>query len=51
VRAGQIEQGGSTLTQQLVKSYFLDSRRTLARKAEEAVMASFSSRASRRRTS
>ena len=39
MRAGQIEQGGSTLTQQLVKSYFLDSRRTLRRKAEEAVMA------------
>jgi penicillin-binding protein 1B len=39
VRAGQIEQGGSTLTQQLVKSYFLDSRRTFRRKAEEAVMA------------
>lgn len=39
VRAGQIEQGGSTLTQQLVKSYFLDSRRTLRRKAEEAMMA------------
>ena len=39
VRAGQVEQGGSTLTQQLVKSYFLDSRRTLGRKAEEAVMA------------
>ena len=39
VRAGQVEQGGSTLTQQLVKSYFLDSRRTLRRKGEEAVMA------------
>ena len=39
VRAGQIEQGGSTLTQQLVKSYFLDSRRTLRRKVEEAMMA------------
>jgi penicillin-binding protein 1B len=39
VRAGQIEQGGSTLTQQLVKSYFLDNRRTLGRKIEEAMMA------------
>ena len=39
VRAGQVEQGGSTLTQQLVKSYFLDSRRTLRRKVEEAMMA------------
>jgi penicillin-binding protein 1B len=39
VRAGQIEQGGSTLTQQLVKSYFLDSRRTLGRKVREAIMA------------
>ncbi len=39
VRAGQIEQGGSTLTQQLVRSYFLDSRQTLWRKLREAVMA------------
>lgn len=39
VRAGQIEQGGSTLTQQLVKSYFLDNRRTFGRKIEEALMA------------
>ncbi|MBV9911061.1 MAG: penicillin-binding protein 1B [Sinobacteraceae bacterium] len=39
VRAGQIEQGGSTLTQQLVKSYFLDPRQTLSRKLREAVMA------------
>ncbi|HEV7448607.1 MAG TPA: penicillin-binding protein 1B [Steroidobacteraceae bacterium] len=39
VRAGQIEQGGSTLTQQLVKSYFLDSRRTAGRKLREAGMA------------
>ncbi len=39
LRAGQIEQGGSTLTQQLVKSYFLDNRRTLGRKVEEAMMA------------
>ena len=39
VRAGQIEQGGSTLTQQLVRSYFLSSRQTLGRKLREAVMA------------
>ena len=39
VRAGGIAQGGSTLTQQLVKSYFLDSRQTLGRKLKEAVMA------------
>lgn len=39
VRAGQVEQGGSTLTQQLVKSYFLDNRRTFGRKIEEALMA------------
>ncbi len=39
LRAGQIQQGGSTLTQQLVKSYFLDSRRTFGRKLEEAMMA------------
>lgn len=39
LRAGKVQQGGSTLTQQLVKSYFLDGRRTLGRKAEEAMMA------------
>ena len=39
VRAGEITQGGSTLTQQLVKNYFLDNRRTLWRKLKEAVMA------------
>jgi penicillin-binding protein 1B len=39
LRAGRYEQGGSTLTQQLVKSYFLDNRRTLGRKIEEAIMA------------
>jgi penicillin-binding protein 1B len=38
-RAGQLEQGGSTLTQQLVKSYFLDPRRTASRKLREAIMA------------
>ncbi|MEO8224949.1 MAG: transglycosylase domain-containing protein, partial [Gammaproteobacteria bacterium] len=38
VRAGGIEQGGSTLTQQLVRSYFLDNSRTLTRKLREALM-------------
>ncbi len=39
LRHGEIRQGGSTLTQQLVKSYFLDSRRTFRRKFREAIMA------------
>lgn len=39
LRSGEIRQGGSTLTQQLVKSYFLDGRRTFRRKYREAIMA------------
>ena len=39
LRARQIEQGGSTLTQQLVRSYFLSSRQTVSRKLREAAMA------------
>jgi penicillin-binding protein 1B len=39
LRSHQIAQGGSTLTQQLVKSYFLDSRQTMGRKLREALMA------------
>ncbi|MGH8014156.1 MAG: PBP1A family penicillin-binding protein, partial [Candidatus Binataceae bacterium] len=36
---GQVRQGGSTLTQQLMKNFFLTSKRDWRRKAKEAVMA------------
>ena len=39
IRAGGVVQGGSTLTQQLVKNFFLNSDRTLQRKINEAIMA------------
>jgi penicillin-binding protein 1B len=39
LRARQFEQGASTLTQQLVRSYFLSTRQTLSRKLNEAIMA------------
>ncbi|MBT7410029.1 MAG: penicillin-binding protein 1B, partial [Methylococcales bacterium] len=39
LKAGKVVQGGSTLTQQLVKNFFLDSKRRYLRKLNEVFMA------------
>jgi penicillin-binding protein 1B len=39
LRSGQVVAGGSTITQQLVKNYYLSPERTLVRKLREVVMA------------
>ncbi len=39
LKEGRFSQGGSTLTQQLVKNFYLNQRRTLTRKVQEALMA------------
>ncbi|MFH2008271.1 MAG: PBP1A family penicillin-binding protein [bacterium] len=39
LRAGRYVQGGSTITQQVVKTFFLTSKRTLRRKVQEVILA------------
>jgi penicillin-binding protein 1A len=39
LKAGRYVQGGSTITQQVVKTYFFSSRRTMRRKVQEVILA------------
>lgn len=39
IRAGRLSEGGSTITQQLIKNKFLTNKKTLIRKIREAIMA------------
>ena len=39
LKQGGITQGASTLTQQLIKNYYLSAEQTYSRKAKEAIMA------------
>lgn len=39
IKSGRLSEGGSTITQQLIKNKFLNSEKTLIRKAREALMA------------
>ena len=41
VRGGEVQQGGSTITQQVVKNLFLTHDRRMGRKIQEAILATF----------